>query len=137
MSQEERITPAATARILPVRTRGPHWRALLEARWRARLQEVTELSLAYHGAETAALDGGDAMEGSQEAQRLLSRAVAARQKLADIDEALARLATGTFGYCEQCLAAIPAGLLAVIPERRYCPDCADEPIAAQRQAVAP
>ena len=27
---------------------GPRWRAILEARWRDRLQEVTELSLAYH-----------------------------------------------------------------------------------------
>lgn len=136
MSQEERITPAPTARILPVRTRGPHWRALLEARWRARLQEVTELSLAYHGADAAAPDASDARAGSQKAQRLLSRAVAARQKLADVDEALARLAAGTFGYCEQCRSAIPAGLLAMVPERRYCPDCADEP-AAQRHAVAP
>jgi DnaK suppressor protein len=137
MSQEECITPATTARILAVRTRGPHWRTLLEARWRARLQEVTELSLAYHRADAAAPDGGDAMADSQEAQRLLSRAVAARQKLADVDEALARLAAGTFGYCEQCLAEIPAGLLAAAPERRYCPDCAGEPGAAQRHAVAP
>ena len=30
--------------------RGPAWRALLEAQWRARLQDVTELSLAYHDA---------------------------------------------------------------------------------------
>src|SRR5215475_4383238 len=33
---------------------GPRWRALLEARWRARLQEVTELALAYHDAAAAA-----------------------------------------------------------------------------------
>jgi hypothetical protein len=37
--------------------RGPMWRALLEARWRARLQEVTELSLAYHEAVAAHPDG--------------------------------------------------------------------------------
>ena len=34
---------------------GPRWRALLEARWQARLRELTELSLAYHVA-IAALD---------------------------------------------------------------------------------
>jgi hypothetical protein len=28
----------------------PRWRALLEARWQARLQQLTELSLAYHDA---------------------------------------------------------------------------------------
>ena len=38
----------------PVRAGGPRWRALLEMRWRARLQEVTELALAYHEAEAAA-----------------------------------------------------------------------------------
>ena len=36
------------------RARGPVWRALLEARWRDRVQEVTELSLAYHEAASAA-----------------------------------------------------------------------------------
>lgn len=35
---------------------GPQWRALLEARWQARLTELTELSLAYHAA--AAEPGG-------------------------------------------------------------------------------
>src|SRR5262249_33606233 len=38
----------------PVPTGGPWWRALLEMRWRARLQEVTELALAYHEAAAAA-----------------------------------------------------------------------------------
>ncbi len=32
----------------------PRWRAILEARWRIRLQEVTELSMAYHGRPPAA-----------------------------------------------------------------------------------
>ncbi len=31
----------------------PRWRVLLETRWRARLLEVTELSLAYHDAAAA------------------------------------------------------------------------------------
>ena len=31
----------------------PGWRALLESHWRARLERVTELSLAYHDAEEA------------------------------------------------------------------------------------
>jgi RNA polymerase-binding transcription factor DksA len=99
----------------PVLTRGAHWRALLEARWRARLQEITELSLAYHDEA-----------GQRETQRLLRRTVATRRKLANVEEALGRLAAGTFGYCEQCAAQIPAGLLAIIPETRYCARCAAE-----------
>ena len=43
--QAARTIPAASSPA-----RGPIWRALLEAQWRARLQEVTELSLAYHEA---------------------------------------------------------------------------------------
>ena len=38
-------------------TSGPRWRALLEDRWQAHLQEVTELSLAYHVAAAAVPDG--------------------------------------------------------------------------------
>ena len=59
----------------------------------------------------------------QETKRLLRRTVAARRKLADVEEALGRLPAGTFGSCEQCGSAIPASLLAVIPETRYCPRC--------------
>lgn len=95
----------------------PRWRSLLEARWRTRLQEVTELSLAYHAAAAGALD-------DRQARRLLRRAVAARQRLADTEEALSRVAAGTFGRCEQCGARIPGVLLAAAPESRYCARCA-------------
>ena len=51
-----------------------------------------------------------------------------RRKLADTEEALGRLAAGRFGSCEQCGAEIPAGLLATVPETRYCPRCDAEPV---------
>jgi RNA polymerase-binding transcription factor DksA len=109
-------------------TRGPRWRALLEARWQTRVQEVTELSLAYHVAAAAVPAGRGAGpaygDGAQpEITALLRRAVEARRKLADTEEALGRLAAGRFGSCEQCGAEIPAGLLAATPETRYCPRC--------------
>ena len=104
---------------------GPRWRALLEARWQARLRELTELSLAYHVAIAAC---GSA-SGQPEAQGLLRRAVTARRKLADVEEALSRLAAGEFGRCEQCGAQIPDGLLATAPEIRYCARCDGEPSA--------
>ena len=122
MLREELISPAAVAPVRPAVTHAPHWRAVLEARWRARLYEVTRLSLAYHGAAAAAPDGRGAA-GQREVERLLRSAVAARRKLADTEEALARLAAGSFGRCEQCVAVIPAGLLSVLPETRYCPRC--------------
>jgi DnaK suppressor protein len=123
MPRKERRILAVTPPVRPAGTGSPHWRTLLEARWEARLQEVIGLSLAYHSAAAAAPDGSDDGAGQQEIRELLGRAVAARRKLADVEEALGRLAAAEFGYCEQCGSAIPAGLLAVIPEARYCPRC--------------
>jgi RNA polymerase-binding transcription factor DksA len=109
----------------------PRWRVLLESRWRARLLEVTELSLAYHDAAAAPVrsDGPDGVQipvqaGGRQLRRLLSRAVDARRALADTEEALVRLAAGSFGRCEHCTQPIPAADLALIPEARYCPRCA-------------
>ena len=96
----------------------PRWRAILEARWRIRLQEVTELSMAYHGAASGGTEDGDA-------RRLLRRAVAARQRLADTEDALGRVAAGVFGRCEQCGAPITETLLVAAPEARYCAGCSD------------
>lgn len=123
MRAEQCINPAV-GRTLPGGSGSRAWRVLLEARWQTRLQEVTELSLAYHGAS------------QHDAQQALRRAVAARRKLADIEDALDRLTAGTFGACEECGSAIPAGLLAVSPEARYCPRCAAGPGPERRPAVA-
>jgi RNA polymerase-binding transcription factor DksA len=107
MPQEQTAIPAVA------------WRSLLEARWQARLREVTELSLAYHAVAAATADvRGDG------AERLLRRTVAARRRLADVEEALARLTAGSFGRCEQCGSEIPTDELSAVPETRYCPDCA-------------
>lgn len=114
----------------PVPAGGPQWRALLEMRWRARLQEVTELALAYHEAAAAAGPGaGGSGEGGLRAQRLLRlqrRTVSSRRALADTEEALARLSAGCYGRCESCAGAISAQRLAATPETRYCARCARE-----------
>lgn len=122
MPNQERST-ATTTPVLD----GPHWRALLEARWQARLTELTERSLAYHAAAEAIVDGRMDEPAQRQAQLLLRRAVAARRKLEDVEEALGRLADGRYSRCEQCESAIPAGLLALIPEARYCPRCDTQP----------
>jgi RNA polymerase-binding transcription factor DksA len=96
----------------------PYWRAQLEARWQARLQELIELSLAYHDAAAA-----DDRAAARRLRETLRATVAARRGLADTEDALGRLAAGHFGLCEQCGAAIPASLLALTPETRYCPAC--------------
>jgi DnaK suppressor protein len=116
---------------VPVPAGGPRWRALLEMRWRARLQEVTELALAYHEAAAAGHSAdGSGERGLQVAQRLQRlrrlqrRTVTSRRALADTEEALARLSAGRYGRCESCAGAISAQRLAATPETRYCARCA-------------
>ena len=115
--------------------RGPTWRALLEAQWRAGLEEVTELSLAYHNAAAVTAPAPSGRTADRNLRQLLRRAVAARRALADTDDALARLASGRYGLCEGCAAALPAWLLVVAPEARYCLRC--RPKALVRDSGSP
>ncbi len=116
------------------------WRRLLEKRWQARLLEVTELSVAFYetGERTGRGAGGTAAAG-RELRRLQRRTVAARRALADTEEALGRLAAGSYGQCEQCAADIPARWLQSRPEARYCPRCSPPRLtraAVRRDAAA-
>ncbi|HEY1323771.1 MAG TPA: TraR/DksA C4-type zinc finger protein [Streptosporangiaceae bacterium] len=117
-------------------TPGPRWRALLEARWQVYVQEVTELSLAYHVAAASVPGGTGDGAGQPEIAALLRRAVRARRKLADVEDALGRLAAGRFGSCEQCGSPVPAGLLRAAPETRYCARC-DAPSGEPREPREP
>jgi len=87
----------------------------------ARLQEVTELSLAYHDAAAAAASAPTDRGSDRKLRQVRRRTAAARRALADTDDALARLASGRYGLCEACAAAIPARVLAAAPGARYCP----------------
>jgi RNA polymerase-binding transcription factor DksA len=49
---------------------------------------------------------------------------AAGQRVADLDAALARVDTGTYGICEACDRPIPAERLAARPAARTCVTCA-------------
>jgi RNA polymerase-binding protein DksA len=48
----------------------------------------------------------------------------ARRRLADVDEALARSATGDYGVCADCGRPIAAERLAARPHARTCIECA-------------
>ncbi len=45
------------------------------------------------------------------------------QTLREIDEALNRLASGTYGICESCGEPIPLARLEVVPYTRFCMKC--------------
>jgi DnaK suppressor protein len=117
---QERPRHAAVAAPQMEPPGGAWWRTLLEARWRDRLQQLTELCVAFHESGTEAL----VSRTHPAPRRLMRQAVAARQALAETDAALRRLTRGTFGRCEDCSADIPASSLLRAPEVRYCPGCA-------------
>src|SRR5262249_4481920 len=107
---------------------GPRWRALLEARWRARLQEGTEMALAYH--ETAAAAGRGASAGDHAQMRLRGlrrRTAPARPAPSHPPGAPAPPSPGTHGPGAGAGGVTPAQRLAVTPETRYCARCAQEP----------
>ena len=116
--------PPAAAHLAPDTM--PRWRALLESHWRARLERVTELSLAYHEAEDASAGpppAGGQPARAQSGRALLRRAVAQRRALAEIEAALARLSNGRFGRCERCGGVVSATRLTRTPQARYCISC--------------
>jgi len=118
------VTPTVPVGAVPAPRRAQtgrsRWRALLEARWRERLEVLTDLSVEFH--DSAAL--APETQG-RDSQRVLSRrAVVARYALAETDKALHRLATGEFGQCEDCAGDIPRARLLAEPEARYCERCA-------------
>ncbi|MFG1881566.1 TraR/DksA family transcriptional regulator [Micromonospora sp. NPDC049102] len=49
---------------------------------------------------------------------------AARRRRAELDEALIRVAAGSYGTCERCFRPIPAERLAARPSARTCVACA-------------
>jgi DnaK suppressor protein len=117
-----RPAPAATpvaAHLAPETM--PRWRALLESDWRARLERVTELSLAYHDAEDAR--AGQPPARAQSGRVLLRQVVTQRRALAEIEAALARLSNGRFGRCERCGGVVSATRLTRTPQARYCISC--------------
>jgi len=60
----------------------------------------------------------------------------ARDALAEIDAAQARLEEGAFGTCEACGESIPLPRLRVRPTARRCGNCRDEPPASRRPRLA-
>lgn len=45
------------------------------------------------------------------------------QELALVEDALARIEAGTYGFCQTCTHPIPSDRLAVLPETRTCAGC--------------
>jgi len=94
-------------------------RDLLDEEWRAQVRQLTGLATAYHSAESA----GDAPGAEQ-----LSAALAVvRRRLIDVEAALARLDSRTYGLCDGCDRGLPFEQLEMNPLARFCTRC--QPLA--------
>ncbi len=120
MMPNQRPRPASLADDLP------RWRARLERIWRLQVEEIIELSLAYHDAASAPCPGGMPEPGGSPGSGLrevLSRTAQAHHVLAEIEAALGRIDAASYGLCEQCGLRLDAGWLEACPQVRYCRGC--------------
>jgi DnaK suppressor protein len=102
----------------------------LEARLRAHLAEVRErlAKLSQPPEQSTGVQFGKRVgDGTAEAISRFHDVGVANDLLAieeRIERALEKLAEGTFGFCDECGAAIGPGRLRVAPESVLCIDCA-------------
>lgn len=94
-------------------------RQLLDERWQQQVVELTDLAVEFH-----AFDGADA-----DRDDLAYRLAGVRRRLVEIESALHRLQSRTFGRCEACDRRMPFEQLEARPEAPYCPVC--QPLARE------
>lgn len=110
--------PAGPVEILP------RWRDRLERLWRLQVEEIIELSLAYHEAAASVRPGGGGLpQGGPRTGQILARTARAHHALAEVEAALGRIDASSYGICGQCGLPLQTGLLEASPQRRYCPSC--------------
>lgn len=74
--------------------------------------------------EALVADFADQAVQRQNDEALQVTGAATRDELAQIDAALARLAAGTYEFCESCGETIDATRHAIVPYARTCAECA-------------
>jgi DnaK suppressor protein len=115
----------ATTDFLAARRRELHARRqayLADAeRSTASALELTEDGASQDIADEDGFGEGDTL--SVERDRLQVVASDAQAKVAEIDAALARVDSGTYGVCESCGNPIPEARLEVVPEATLCVTC--------------
>jgi RNA polymerase-binding protein DksA len=89
------------------------FRSALLAQIESHTEELTRLSQHANDPEHSGID------------RFTATALldSTRQSLADANEALKRMAEGTYGVCETCGDTIPLERLEILPHARLCVPC--------------
>jgi RNA polymerase-binding transcription factor DksA len=101
----------------------PRWRDRLERLWRLQVEEIIELSLAYHEAAASVRPGGGLQQDGPRTRLILARTASAHHALAEVEAALGRIDAASYGICGQCGLPLQTGWLEASPQRRYCPGC--------------
>lgn len=87
--------------------------------------ELADLGFAEDGKVDIHLDEGfaDAAQTTSERARVLSFADGLRQRLEEVQGAILRVDSGTYGKCESCGNDIPPERLEAIPAASLCISC--------------
>lgn len=117
-----------------------HQRRALSARRASYREQVERLSAAAEELAQAgeAPDLGDEQGFAEadslnvERDRVLSLTALARGRIDEVDAALRRLETGTYGACRSCRRPIPTARLEAVPEATQCVSCASGSVLRRR-----
>lgn len=96
------------------------WRRIGNNAEREREREREEARTENREGQAEIIDIAQALE---QQGRDSSLAEQERRELIAVERALAKIATGTFGVCEDCAEEIPTRRLLVLPEARLCAHC--------------
>ncbi|MGP3776980.1 TraR/DksA family transcriptional regulator [Streptomyces sp. SDT5-1] len=99
----------------------------LQEQQRFRRDQLRQIAAAT--ATTSTTGSGGATAAQEEIQHTL--AACARMVLADVEAALERLATGSYGRCHRCELPIHPDRLTIVPQARYCTGCHSTPSTPQ------
>lgn len=97
-------------------------RDTLLARWK-QIGKNSDLDIASMDMNMPQAEIIDIAQSLEQIDRDSSLAEQERRELVAIERALAKMATGSFGVCEECGEVIPSRRLMVIPQARLCANC--------------
>ena len=99
-------------------------RAAAQAQIEALTREFDEVVAAFRASNADDEHDPEGATIAFERQQVVALLEAARRRLADVEAALERRASGGYGVCEVCGRPIPAERLAARPSARTCVACA-------------
>jgi RNA polymerase-binding transcription factor DksA len=105
MTSRPAVTTAADP-LTPIQRR--MLRDVLHQRWRDHVVDITNLAVEFHTREDAGV---------------AARLAGVRRRLVDVESALDRLDSGSYGRCDACERRIAFEQLEAAPDCRYCLRC--------------